>query len=296
MKAKEDHSLPELPEVEVIRRGLAKKLVGETFIGLHRDDKQLRRQSDLVTLTGLIGRTVIRLTRRGKYLLLHLDDGQTLLVHLGMTGRLFFLPEGCPLPLHVHLLLWCSSGGRLVYQDIRRFGQVVLYPAGVTPPELAKVGLEPWSRRLTPTWLVQKSAGLIRPIKNFLLDGRIIAGIGNIYACEILFAVGLHPETPVGEVNPETWAAIIRACRRILTRAIRAGGTTIATFADCQGQAGLFTVELQVYGRAGAPCLVCGATIQRLVQAGRSTFWCPRCQARSQPATRTIPASRQQKG
>ncbi len=288
--------MPELPEVEVIRRGLAKKLVGETFISLHRNDKQLRRQSDLATLNGLIGRTVSRLTRRGKYLLLHLDDGQTLLVHLGMTGRLFFLPEGCPVPPHAHLLLRCSGGGRLVYQDIRRFGQVVLYPTGMAPPELTKVGLEPWSRRLTPTWLAQKSAGLLRPIKNFLLDGRIIAGIGNIYACEILFAVGLHPATPVKEINLETWAAIIRACRHILTQAIRAGGTTIATFADCEGQAGLFTVQLQVYGRAGAPCLVCGATIQRLVQAGRSTFWCPTCQAGPQPAIPKVTAYRQQKG
>jgi len=270
--------MPELPEVEVIRRGLAKKLIGQTFREVLRNDKRLRRQSASEVLAGLVGRTVRRLTRRGKYLLMHLDDGQTLLVHLGMTGRLFLLPAACPLPPHVHLILACDSGQRLIYQDVRRFGQLVLYPAGVTPPELRHVGLEPWSRRLTPEWLAQKAAGRSRPIKNFLLDGRLIAGIGNIYASEILFAVGLHPQVPVGLISLAQWRALLQACRRILTRAIRAGGTTIANFADCEGQAGLFAVQLQVYGRAGEPCPVCATPIQRLVLAGRSTFWCPRCQ------------------
>lgn len=270
--------MPELPEVEVIRRGLAKKLIGQTFTGIKRNDKRLRRQSEAAVLADLIGRTVRRLTRRGKYLLIHLDNCQTLLVHLGMTGRLYFLPGTCPLPSHSHLLLECHSGQRLVYQDVRRFGQIVLYPAGVTPSELQQVGLEPWSRRLTPAWLAQKSARLTRPIKNFLLDGRIIAGIGNIYASEILFAVGLHPQKPVGQLNLAEWGRVLQACRRILSRAIRAGGTTIANFTDCEGQAGLFAVQLQVYGRAAEPCPVCGTAIQRLVMAGRSTFFCPTCQ------------------
>ncbi len=270
--------MPELPEVEVIRRGLQRKLPGQTFAAVSRNDKPLRRQSAAPVLAGLVGRTVTRLTRRGKYLLIHLDAGQTLLIHLGMTGRLLLLPEPCPLPAHTHLILTCRSGLRLVFQDVRRFGQVCLYPAGATPPELQQVGLEPWSRRLTPAWLAAKAAGRRRPIKNFLLDGRIIAGIGNIYASEILFAAGLHPQTPVGRLTPDDWAVVIRACRRILTRAIRAGGTTIADFADCEGQAGLFTPQLQVYGRAGEPCRACAAAIQRLVLSGRSSFYCPICQ------------------
>jgi formamidopyrimidine-DNA glycosylase len=166
----------------------------------------------------------------------------------------------------------------LVYQDVRRFGQVLVYPPGVKPPALEQVGLEPWSRRLTPAWLAQKTAKLKRPIKNFLLDGRIIAGIGNIYASEALFEIRLHPQTPVGQISPETWAALIKAIRRILKRAIQAGGTTIANFQDCEGQSGLFAVQLKVYGRAGEPCPVCGTPIERLVMAGRSTFFCPRCQ------------------
>lgn len=270
--------MPELPEVEVIRRGVAKRLVGQTITAVERNDQRLRRQSAGPGLAGLCGRTVTRLTRRGKYLLIHLHDGQTLLVHLGMTGRLFFLDPSCPLPPHVHLILTCQDGQRLIYQDVRRFGQLVLYPPGMAPTELQKVGLEPWSRRLTPAWLARQSAHRRRPIKNFLLDGRLIAGIGNIYASEILFATGIHPQTPVGRLTLPDWTALLQACRRILTRAIRAGGTTIANFADCEGQAGLFAVQLQVYGRTGAPCPVCGTAIQRLVLAGRSTFFCPRCQ------------------
>ncbi len=270
--------MPELPEVEVIRRGLASKLVGETITGVSRGDKRLRRQAEPGELESLAGRTVSRLSRRGKYLLVHLDQGQTLLVHLGMTGRLFFLTDSCPPLPHVHLVFLLRSGHKLVYQDVRRFGQVLLYPPGVTPPALEQVGLEPWSRRLTPEWLAQKTAKLKRPIKNFLLDGRIIAGIGNIYASEALFATRIHPQTPVGRLSLQTWEALLKAIRRILHRAIRAGGTTIANFADCEGQSGLFAVQLKVYGRAGEPCPVCQSSIERLVMAGRSTFFCPRCQ------------------
>lgn len=270
--------MPELPEVEVIRRGLARKLVGETIVEVSRGDKRLRGQAASGELESLAGRTVTGLTRRGKYLLIHLDQGQTLLVHLGMTGRLFFLTNTCPPLPHVHLVFHLDSVHKLVYQDVRRFGQVRVYPPGVKPPALAQVGLEPWSRRLTPAWLAQRTAKLKRPIKNFLLDGRIIAGIGNIYASEALFEIRMHPQTPVGQVSLERWAALIKAIRRILKRAIQAGGTTIANFQDCEGQLGLFAVQLKVYGRTGDPCPVCRTPIERLVMAGRSTFFCPRCQ------------------
>lgn len=272
--------MPELPEVEVIRRGLAIKLVGETIVGITPGDKRLRRQTELSEMNGLIGRKVTRLARRGKYLLVGLDQGQTLLVHLGMTGRLFYQTDFCQSLPHVHLILHLDSGHRLVYQDIRRFGQILFYSRGEIPPALKQVGLEPWSRRLNPSWLQEKTAKLKRPIKNFLLDGRIIAGVGNIYASEALFESRIHPQTPVKEIPLDGWASLLQAIRRILRRAIRAGGTTIANFADCEGQSGLFAVQLKVYGRTGEPCPVCGSPIQRLVMAGRSTFFCPRCQAK----------------
>jgi formamidopyrimidine-DNA glycosylase len=270
--------MPELPEVEVICRGLAPKLVGETIVEVSQGDQRLRRQSEPGELASLIGQTVARLSRRGKYLLVHLDQGPTLLIHLGMTGRLFYQTGSCPALPHVHLTFSLQSGHKLVYQDVRRFGQVLLYPAGVQPPALEQVGLEPWSRRLTAARLQQQTTRLKRPIKNFLLDGRIIAGIGNIYASEALFATRLHPQTPVKEMSLDTWARLIKAIRRILSRAIAAGGTTIANFQDCEGHSGLFAVQLKVYGRAGEPCPVCGTPIVRLVMAGRSTFFCPRCQ------------------
>jgi formamidopyrimidine-DNA glycosylase len=272
--------VPELPEVEVICRGLAKKLVGQTIRGVNRGDKRLRRQTEAGELESLVGHTVTSLSRRGKYLLVHLDRGLNLLVHLGMTGRLFFQTDSCPTLPHVHLVFHLHSGLKLVYQDVRRFGQILLYQSGKTPLALAQVGLEPWSRRLTPAWLHQKARGLKRPIKNFLLDGRIIAGIGNIYASEALFESGIHPQTPAGELCLEMWDALLKALRRILRRAIRAGGTTIANFVDCEGQSGLFAMQLKVYGRAGEPCPVCQTPIERLVMAGRSTFFCPACQRR----------------
>lgn len=271
--------MPELPEVEVIRRGLATKLVGERIVAVSQGDKRLRRQAELPELESLAGCAITRLARRGKYLLLRLDRGQTLLIHLGMTGRLFFQTDHCPPLPHVHFVFHCQSGHKLLYQDVRRFGQVLLYPAGVTPPALAQVGLEPFSRRLTPEWLAARTAGRHRPIKNLLLDGRLVAGIGNIYAAETLFAAGMHPQTPVGQVSLKGWGKVLQSLRRILRRAIRAGGTTIATFADCEGQSGLFAVQLRVYGRAGEPCPICGTPIARLVMAGRSTFFCPACQS-----------------
>jgi formamidopyrimidine-DNA glycosylase len=274
--------VPELPEVEVIRRGLARKLVGQTIAGVHRSDKNLRRQTEARDLESLAGHMVTSLSRRGKYLVVHLDRGLNLLVHLGMTGRLFFQTDSCPTLPHVHLVFHLNSGFKLVYQDVRRFGQILLFQSGKTPLALAQVGLEPWSRRLTPAWLHQKARGLKRPIKNFLLDGRIIAGIGNIYASEGLFESGIHPQTPAGEIPLEMWEILLKAIRRILRRAIRAGGTTIANFADCEGKSGLFAIQLKVYGRTGEPCPVCRTSIERLVMAGRSTFFCPKCQQRKQ--------------
>ncbi|HAY21160.1 bifunctional DNA-formamidopyrimidine glycosylase/DNA-(apurinic or apyrimidinic site) lyase [Desulfobacca acetoxidans] len=270
--------MPELPEVEVIRRGLAKKLVGDKIIAVDLGRQRLRRQALDSELASLAGHTFSRLTRRGKYLLLHLDQGQTLLVHLGMTGRLLLQTNSCPLPPHVHLTLHCQSGHKLLYQDVRRFGQILLYPPGKRPPALEQVGWEPFSRGLTPEWLRQKMARLTRPVKNFLLDGRFIAGIGNIYASETLFEARVHPQTPVGRIDLKTWETLLRAIRRILRRAIKAGGTTIVNYVDCDGQSGLFSVQLKVYGRAGSPCPVCQTPITRLVMAGRSTFFCSTCQ------------------
>jgi formamidopyrimidine-DNA glycosylase len=272
--------MPELPEVEVIRRGLAARLVGRRFLAVTASDKPLRQQSPLSRLKArLPGNRLRAVKRKGKYLLFILEDGSTLLVHLGMTGRLMV---GKPADLaalpHVHLKIVLENGLELVFQDVRRFGQVLLFPPGVPLKPLEQVGRDPFSRSVTATWLAAEAKGRTRPLKNFLLDGRILAGLGNIYACEILFAAGLHPETPAGHLSLKEWERVLKETRRILAKAIRRGGTTVNDYLNSYGETGLFQFELMVYGRGGEPCRVCGVPIRRLVQAGRSTFFCPACQ------------------
>jgi formamidopyrimidine-DNA glycosylase len=271
--------MPELPEVEVIRRGLAPVLAGRRFLGVKAGPARLREQSSLQDLRRwLTGRRLEKLRRRGKYLRFDLSGGVTLLIHLGMTGRLLTGPSSS-LPLdHVHLRFELEGGLYLFFQDVRRFGQVLVFPPGTDPAPLARVGVEPFSRRLTPTWLVSQARNRSRPIKNFLLDARLVAGIGNIYACEILFAASLHPAAPAGTLTLEDWGRVLTYTRRILKDAIKKGGTTVSNYLNSRGEAGLFQLELLVYGRAGEPCRRCGAPILRLVQAGRSTFFCPVCQ------------------
>ena len=270
--------MPELPEVEVIRRGLAPLLVGRRFLAVQVGDKRLRQQSSPQDLRRwLLGRRLESLGRRGKYLVFHLEGGATLLIHLGMTGHLLAGPLPSPPLPHVHLVFRMEGGLDLFFQDTRRFGQVLVFPPGVDPPPLAQVGAEPFSRKVTPAWLAEQARGRSRPIKNFLLDARILAGIGNIYACEILWAAGLHPATPAGRLTLSDWDRVLAETRRILKHAIRKGGTTVSDYLNSKGEAGLFQLELLAYGRADEPCR-CGATIQRLVQAGRSSFFCPVCQ------------------
>lgn len=270
--------MPELPEVEVIRRGLAPVLLGRSFLAVKAGDKRLRRQASHGELAQwVLGRRLLSLARRGKYLLFEMEGGATLLIHLGMTGRLLIGPLPSPLP-HVHLILQLEGGLELVYQDMRRFGQILVFPPGVNPEPLAQVGVEPFNPEVTAAWLARQTLSRSRPIKNFLLDGRVVAGIGNIYACEILFAVGIHPATPVSRLTRPDWGRVLKATRRILLAAIAKGGSTVNNYRNSRGEAGLFQLELLVYRRAGEPCSRCGAAIARLVQAGRSSFFCPVCQ------------------
>lgn len=271
--------MPELPEVETIRRGLAPVLARRRFLAVTAGDKRLRQQSPTAELRqGVAGRRLLSLKRRGKYLLFNLEGGPTLLIHLGMTGRLMVLPSPSPPLPHVHLTFQMEGGLDLVFQDTRRFGQALIFPPGVTPEPLARLGREPFSVQVTPQWLAQQARGRSRPLKNFLLDGRVLAGIGNIYACEILFAAGIHPAAPVFRLTLDEWARVLKETRRVLKAAIRKGGTTINDYLNSRGETGLFQLDLRVYGRGGEPCGRCGTPIARLVQAGRSTFFCPSCQ------------------
>jgi formamidopyrimidine-DNA glycosylase len=273
--------MPELPEVEVIRRGLAPQLVGRRLLGVRVGEKRLRQQSPPEALRRWVsGRRLEHLERRGKYLVGRLEGGATLLLHLGMTGRLLLGPAPYPPRPHVHLVFQVEGGLELLFQDVRRFGQVLVFPPGTRPAPLDQVGREPFSRAVTPEWLAAQARGRQRPVKNFLLDGRVLAGIGNIYASEILFAARIHPETPVSRLSLGRWGRLLKETRRILRAAIAKGGTTVSDYLNAQGETGLFQFELQVYGREGEPCPRCGGAVFRLPQGGRSTFFCRRCQRR----------------
>lgn len=271
--------MPELPEVEVILRGLAPRLQNRRILAVAVGEKRLRQESAPGDFTRwLPGRNILDLERRGKYLLFHLEGGVTLLLHLGMTGRLLLRPAPSPALPHAHLLLQLEGGLQLVFQDVRRFGQALVFPPGVAPAPLSQVGREPFSRQVTPQWLAREARARSRAVKNFLMDGRVLAGIGNIYANEILFAARLHPATPAGNLSVEDWARVLRETRRILKAAIAKGGTTVSDYLNSQGETGLFQVELLVYGREGEPCKSCGRPLVRVAQGGRSTFFCPYCQ------------------
>jgi len=271
--------MPELPEVEVIRRGLAPRLLGRRLLAVTVGEKRLRQESSPGEFREwLPGRTILEIERRGKYLLFRLEGGVTLLIHLGMTGRLLLRSGPSNLLPHVHLTFHLDGGLDLVFQDVRRFGQALVFPPGAHPAPLDQVGREPFSRQATPAWLAAEARGRSRPLKNFLMDARVLAGIGNIYASEILFAARLHPSTPVSRLSLKDWSRVLKETRRILKAAIAKGGTTVANYLNDRGETGLFQLELLVYGRAGEPCRVCGRPIARMAHGGRSTFFCPKCQ------------------
>lgn len=271
--------MPELPEVEVIRRGLAPYLRGRRILAVTVGEKRLRRESPAGELEEwLTGRNILNLERRGKYLIFRLEGGATLLIHLGMTGRLLLIPAPSPPMPHAHLTFHLAGGQDLVFQDVRRFGQALVFTPGVEPAPLAQVGREPFSRQVTPAWLAQETRGRSRSLKNFLMDGRVLAGIGNIYASEILFAARLHPAMPVGRLSLADWTRVLKETRRILKAAIAKGGTTVSDYLNSRGETGLFQLELLVYGREGEPCGRCGRPVARMAQGGRSTFFCTGCQ------------------
>ncbi len=272
--------MPELPEVETVRRSLLPHLLGCRVGRVTARPVRLRQGIDPGAWSVFAGQTVTAVGRRGKYLLLH-GTTHTALFHLGMSGRLLLQEEGAdPLP-HTHLVVRCSHGLALAFVDPRRFGSatVVTTAAWERLPCLARLG---------PDALAPEAADAIAgagrshaPIRNVLLDQRVVAGLGNIYATEALARAGIRPHRPAATVGRRRLAALAAAVRTVLEEAIAAGGTTLADggFRNADGQTGYFAVDLKVYGRAGQPCLTCGATIRRLVVAGRSTFFCPSCQS-----------------
>ncbi len=273
--------MPELPEVEVLRRSLEPALVGDRVRRVEVRAAALREPLDRAALgRALEGRGIVALRRRAKYLLVDVEGGQTLVVHLGMSGRLTVVPADAPIEAHEHLALHLGSGRRLRLRDPRRFGLAFSVPTGglAADRHFVHLGVEPLGDAFSGAHLRRAAGGRRGPVKPFLMNAEVVVGVGNIYASEALFAAGVHPRRSVARISAPRWEGLAAAVRAVLARAIGEGGTTLSDFTDGAGRAGAFQVSLAVYDRAGAPCPRCGAGVRRIVQAGRSTFYCPRCQ------------------
>jgi formamidopyrimidine-DNA glycosylase len=278
--------MPELPEVEVLRRTLVPYLEGETVTRVEVRAERLREPLDAAAFArDAAGRRVLGLRRRAKYLLVDLDGGTTLVVHLGMSGRLTVRQAGdAAARPHEHLVVHLASGRRLSFVDPRRFGQAFTLPTAALGDDrrFRHLGVEPLPAGegggLDGELLRRAARGRSGPVKPFLMDATVVVGVGNIYASEALFDAGIHPKRSVARISAARWRCLAEAVRRVLERAIEQGGTTLNDFQDAAGNAGYFQVSLAVYGREGEPCPRCGTPIRRLTQVGRATFYCPKCQ------------------
>jgi formamidopyrimidine-DNA glycosylase len=268
--------MPELPEVEVTRRGIARALAGQRISAIAVREPRLRWPvPDAVR--GLAGLTVRSVKRRAKYLLLDCGEGQ-LIVHLGMSGSLRVLPAGTAFDKHDHFDL--VLGARLLrLRDPRRFGAVLWRKTGDAPhPLLAGLGIEPLSRALDGARLHALTRAHRAAIKTFLMDSRRVVGVGNIYASESLYRARIDPRTPARRLSPERCARLSRAVKDTLRAAIRAGGSSLRDYVGADGGTGCFQLRTLVYGREGKPCRRCGAAVRRIVLGQRSTYYCPVCQ------------------
>lgn len=274
-------TVPELPEVEVIRRGLIPNLVGRTINRVVISNRRLRLPVPRAKIKRWVqGCRVEEVERRAKYLLVNMSSGAKMVLHLGMSGRLAFVANSTPRTVHDHLRFLLDSGQELRFNDVRRFGSVqVLDPEDPEGSKIfASLGTEPLGPDFSSNYLMEQARGRVRPIKNFLMDARVVVGIGNIYANEILFAAGIKPTRGVSTLGRKAWDRVAQACPQVLERAIACGGTTISDYVNSSGETGYFQCELKVYGRGGEVCQSCGSPIIREVLAGRATYYCPSCQ------------------
>lgn len=276
-----NRSVPELPEIEVLRRSLELRLPGRRIESVMVSNPALREPVDTRGLARAVaGRRIEGLGRRSKYLLIDLEGGETLVVHLGMSGRLTVAPGDEPAELHEHVAFALDNGERLRFRDPRRFGLIFAQRTDelLEDRHFAHLGPEPLDGGLTGEVLVQAARGRRGPVKSFLMDGRVVVGVGNIYACEALHLAGVHPRRSVARIGRARWDTLAEAVCRTLDAAIDEGGTTLNDFADGEGNSGYFQVSLEVYDREGEPCRRCGHSVRRIVQSGRGTFYCGGCQ------------------
>ncbi len=271
--------MPELPEVETTRRGLIPLAVGRRIDDMIVRDRRLRWPvaDELPALAR--GRRIGALARRAKYLLFLLDSGERLMLHLGMSGSLRVVPAATAPPPHDHIDLRLDSGQFIRYNDPRRFGSLHHLPAAPAGhPLLDRLGPEPLSEAFSGDHLYSCSRGRRASVKGFLMDSRIVVGVGNIYANEALFRAGIHPARPAGRVSRRRYRALAAVVQGVLQEAIELGGTTLRNFTGTDGAPGYFRQSLYAYGRAGLPCRRCDTTLRERRLGQRTTVFCPRCQ------------------
>ena len=273
--------MPELPEVETVARSLMPRIIGREIAGVRLLDKKLLRRTCGCRLEDLEGRTIETIRRRGKMIVIECDGGLGIVFHLKMTGQMLVVPTDEPLDKHVRLVVRFRDGrNELRFRDVRRFGFMLCAAGGAAGAcrEIAALGPEPFDA--TPDEFKALFAGRKGKIKSLLLNQTIIAGIGNIYADEILFDARIHPETPASSLRRADLDRLRASMLLVLGKAVEAGGSTLRDYVDADGRAGEFQFDHKVYYREGEPCAGCAGRVKRIVVAGRGTYFCPRCQRR----------------
>lgn len=282
--------MPELPEVETVRRGLAPVMERQKIVKADIRRPDLRWPFPDRMAERLTGARVLRLRRRSKYILVDLDRGETLLIHLGMSGRMLIssrvlgdFHHAHPAPAkHDHVVMDMENGTRITFNDARRFGAMDLMQTDQTDTHwlLSGLGPEPLGNDFHDDYLIARLKGRNTPIKTALLDQRFVAGLGNIYVCEVLHRAGISPRRKAGQIASSRVAGLVPIIRQVLSEAIDAGGSSLRDYRQTDGELGYFQHTFRVYDREGAPCTTpgCSGTITRIVQSGRSSFYCPSCQ------------------
>ncbi len=269
--------MPELPEVETVRRSLERLIAGQSIVAVQVREPRLRKPVAKNFAAILTGRVIHSVGRRGKYLNLRLDDEHVWLVHLGMTGQLTVCDPQTPLRTHDHVVMTLGDGRALRYNDPRRFGLMLVGTATEIEAAMA-LGVEPLSAAFSPRYLQEKAQLTRRTVKDVLMDQRVVAGVGNIYASELLFRAQVQPSRLVPTLDAEEMTRVVKATKAVLREAITHRGSSISDYRDGEGQPGDFQTRFRVYDREGQPCRTCKDPIRRETHGGRSSFFCSTCQ------------------
>ena len=267
--------MPELPEVETTKNGLAKLLSSKTITKVEIRNPNLRWKVDQSIKSNINNQTIRSFSRRGKYILFNLDEGH-LMLHLGMSGKINVVDINQPLKKHDHFLLHFKNEV-MRFNDPRRFGSI-FYLDSLSHKLIDYLGVEPLEDSFHKNYLFENSRNKTQNVKAFIMDSKVVVGVGNIYACESLFKTGINPKTKSNKISKQRYINLTENIKKVLTKAIRAGGTTLQDFAKVDGKPGYFSQELSVYGRENENCFNCNGKIKRIIQNQRSTFYCPKCQ------------------